>query len=78
MADEILYCLDLNLSMDFRVRSRSPVTCKMKLYVTTVNNSFQPLPIFCHKELHLIGHIRLDLIVKLIELDHVFQKLIPE
>ena len=78
MADEILYCLDLNLSMDFRVRSRSPVTCKMKLYVTTVNNSFQPLPIFCHKELHLRGHIRLDLIVKLIELDHVFQKLIPE
>ena len=60
--------------MDFRVGSSSPVTCKMKLYVTTVNNSFQPLPIFCHKELHLRVRIRLDLIVILIEFDHVFRK----
>ena len=30
----------------------SPVTFK-KFYVTTVNNSFQALPIFCHKKLHL-------------------------
>ena len=36
---------------------RSPVTFKMKLYVTTVNNSFQPLTIFSHKELHLRCHI---------------------
>ena len=50
MADRILYCLNLNLSMPFRGGSRSPVTC---LFVTTVNNNFQPLPIFCHKELHL-------------------------
>ena len=39
--------------MHFRVRSRNHVTFKTKLYVTTVNNSFQPLPNFCHKELHL-------------------------
>ena len=50
---QILYCLNLNLSMDLRVGSRSPVTFKMMLYVITVNNSFQPLPIFCHKELRL-------------------------
>ena len=47
------YCLNLNLSMHFRVRSRSPVTFKAKLYVTTVNNNFQPLPISRHKGLHL-------------------------
>ena len=40
---------------------KSPVTFKTKLYVTTVNNSFQPLPIFCHKELHLRCHIGLEL-----------------
>ena len=39
--------------MYFRVRSRSPVTFKMKLYVTRVNNSFQLLLFFFHKELHL-------------------------
>ena len=60
--------------MDFRVGSSSPVTCKMKLYVTTVNNSFQPLPIFCHKELHLRGCIKLYLIVRLIEFALVFRK----
>ena len=47
--------------MHFRVRSRSPVTFKTKLYVTTVNNSFQPLPIFRHKELHLRCCIGLEL-----------------
>ena len=57
MADEILYCLNQNLSMHFRVASRSLVTVKMKDCVATVNNSFQPLPIFCQKELHLRGHI---------------------
>ena len=35
--------LNLNLSIYFKVQSRSPVTFKMKLYVLTVNNSFQPL-----------------------------------
>ena len=39
--------------MHFRVRSRNHVTFKTKLYVTTVNNSFQSLPNFCQKELHL-------------------------
>ena len=57
MADRILYCLNLNLSMPFRVWSRSPVTC---LYVTAVNNNFEPLPIFCHKEFHLRCSIELD------------------
>ena len=50
MADRIPYSFNLNLSMPFRVGSRSPVTC---LFVTTVNNNFQPLPIFSHKVLHL-------------------------
>ena len=63
MEDRILYCLNLNLSMPFRGGSRSPVTC---LFVTTVNNNFQPLPIFCHKELHLRCCIGLD---------HTFQPL---
>ena len=61
MVEGILYCLNLDLSMDFRVRSRSPVTFKRKLYVTTVNNSFQSLPIFYHKELQLRCCIGLDL-----------------
>ena len=74
MADGILYCFNLNLSMDFRVGSRTPIICR-KLYVATVNNSFQTLPIFCHKELHLSGHIRFDLIVKLMEFDHVFSEI---
>ena len=39
---------------------RSPVTFQTKFYVTTVD-SFQPLPIFCHKELHLWCHIGLEL-----------------
>ena len=43
MADGILYCLNLNLSMYFRVGSRSPVTFKTNLYVTTVKNSFRIL-----------------------------------
>ena len=40
MVDGILYCLNLNLFMHFRVVSRRPVTFKTKLSVTTVNNSF--------------------------------------
>ena len=40
MADGILYCLNLNLSMQFRIGSRSPVTFKKELYVTPVNNKF--------------------------------------
>ena len=59
--DGILYCLNLILSIHFRVRSRSPVTFKIKPCVTTVNNSFQPLPIFCHKELHFRCNIGLEL-----------------
>ena len=47
--------------MHFRVWSRTPVTFKIKLYVKTVKNSFQLLPIFCYKELHLRGRIGLDL-----------------
>ena len=47
--------------MGFRVGFRSPVTYRIKFYVTTVNNSFQPLPIFCHKELHLRCCIKLEL-----------------
>ena len=34
MADGILYCLNLNLSVQFRVGSRRPVTFKTELYVT--------------------------------------------
>ena len=52
---------NLNLSMPFRIGFRSPVTFKTKLYVTTANNNFQPLPIFCHKELHLRCCIGLEL-----------------
>ena len=33
---------------------------KRKLYITTVN-SFQPLPIFCHNEVHLRCHMGLEL-----------------
>ena len=61
MPDGILYCLDLNLSVSFRVRFRSRTTFKKKFYVTTVTNSFQPLPIFCHKEVHLRCCIKLEL-----------------
>ena len=43
MADGILYCFNPDLSIYFKVQSRSPVTFKMKVYVLTVNNSFQPL-----------------------------------
>ena len=63
MADRILYCLNLDLSMPFRVGSGSPVSC---LFATTVNNNFQLSPIFCHKELHLRCCIGLD---------HMFQPL---
>ena len=61
MADGILYCLNLNLSMHFRVGSRGLVTFKTKLYVTTFNNSFLLLPVFCQKEVHLRCYIRLEL-----------------
>ena len=53
MADGILYCLNLNLSMHFRVGSKSRVT--------TVNKSFLSSPIFVHKELHLRCCIGLEL-----------------
>ena len=46
MPDGILYCLNLNLSVQFRVQSRDPVTFKTELSVTIVNNSFQLLSIF--------------------------------
>ena len=59
MPHGILCCLYLNLPM-FRVRSRSHVSLSQS-YVTTFNNSFQPLPIFCHKKLHLRCCIGLEL-----------------
>ena len=37
---ESFYCLSLHLSMWFRVQSRSPVTFKTKLSVTTIINTF--------------------------------------
>ena len=61
MANGILYCLNLNLSMHFRVGSRGPVTFKIKLYVTTVKYSLQLLPVFCQKEIHLRCCIGLEL-----------------
>ena len=45
MGDGKLYCLNLNLSLYFRVRSRTLLTFKTKFYVTTVNKNFQRLPI---------------------------------
>ena len=48
-------------SIHFRARSRNPVIIMAKLYVTTVNNSFQALPNFCHKELYLRCCIGLEL-----------------
>ena len=35
-ADGMLYCLNLNLSMHFRVESRNPATFKTKPYVAKV------------------------------------------
>ena len=53
MPDGIL-CRHKNLNLlSFRVGSRSPATFKTELSVTTVNNSFQLYPIFCHKEFRL-------------------------
>ena len=52
--------------MCFIVRSRSPLTFKTKLSVTTVNSGLQLLPIFCHKELHLrcgMG-LELDIVIR--------------
>ena len=51
VVDGILYCLNLNLSMHFRVGSQTRVTFKTKFYLVIVN-SFQSLTIFSHKELH--------------------------
>ena len=49
-----LYCLEQSLSLHYRVGSTSPVTFKMKLYVSTVNNnSFHPLA--PSKMLHRVG-----------------------
>ena len=54
MSDSMLYCLDLNLYICFRVGSRSSVTFKTKLSVTAVGTSFQLQSVyFCQKELHL-------------------------
>ena len=64
MSDRIVYWLNLSLSMCLRVESRGPVTFKMKLSVTTVNNSFQLLPVFCHKDLNLRCCIGLELNIK--------------
>ena len=36
IADGILYCLKLNWSMHFRVRSKSPLILKTKLHVTAI------------------------------------------
>ena len=63
MADGILYCLNRNLSMHFRVGFGSLATFKTGLYVTSVNNGFQSLLIFCHKELHLKCCIELELYI---------------
>ena len=60
MPDRILYCLNLNSFICFRAGSKSPVTFKIKLSVTTVNSSSQLLP-FCHKELHLRCCIEVEL-----------------
>ena len=47
--------------MHFRVESRTPTTFNRKLYITTVINIFQPLPISCHKEFHIRCYIGLEL-----------------
>ena len=39
--ERILYHINLNLSVCFKVASRGPVTFKIKLSVTTVNNSLK-------------------------------------
>ena len=44
--DGILYCPNLNLSMCFKVGSKSPDTFKEKFPVVIVNNSLQLFPIF--------------------------------
>ena len=44
-----------------RVGSRRPVTFKTKLSVLTYNNSFQLLPIFWYKELHIRCFIGFEL-----------------
>ena len=49
MLGGILYCLNLNLSMCYRIASRSPVTFKMELSVKTFNNSSELLPFFATK-----------------------------
>ena len=54
MSDGILYSLNLNLSMCFRVGSRSHTKSKTKLSVRTVSNSSQLLPFFVKKSYILI------------------------
>ena len=48
MTDGILYCLNLNLSVHFKVEARSLITFKTKLYVSSVSSDYQ----YCWKELH--------------------------
>ena len=58
MAGGILYCLNLNLKeSDLGTMSHLRQSSK---YITTVN-SFQPLPIFRYKQLHLKCCIGLEL-----------------
>ena len=62
MLDGIFYCINnKNLSIYFRVRSRSPVTFTMKLYLTTINNNFSGCLFFYDKELHLRFFLGLEL-----------------
>ena len=60
MPDGILYCLNLNLSIRFRVGYRGPATLNAK----HCNNSQQQFSattnFFCHRELHLRGCVGLE------------------
>ena len=49
------------LPLIFKLSKHFKVGFKMKLFVTTVNNSYQLFPIFYHKELHLRCCIGLEL-----------------
>lgn len=53
---EYFIAFNQNLSMNFRVISRSFVTIKKNPYVITVNNNFKPLPISHQKKLLDVGN----------------------